>query len=301
MRTDSEIMTAIAHKSSMLRQLNEEESKRLKLTLTGMFTDLNNLCEENGLDLILVGGSALGAVRHKGFIPWDDDLDVALSRTDYDKLLSLLESGALGEKYEFTYPSPRHDSKNLFLKIYLKNTVNSEIMDLYTPFPKGIYLDVFPIENAYAPGWKNKISSVVSKVLSFISVSVLYHEYPSKEFEAFMGQSDEGRKRYKLRRLIGKIAGVKPHRFWVSAFDRFVRNDKIKSNYVTIPTGRKGYKGETVKREVMFPPSEGEFEGIRVKLPGMADEYLRNLYGNYMTIPPESKRERHYVVTLRLN
>ena len=291
-------MTSIAHDSSMLRQLNEDESTKLKGKLLEIFKDLNALCERHGLDLMLVGGSALGSVRHKGFIPWDDDLDVALSRKDYERLIEAISAGELGDKYEYTYPSDKHDSKNLFLKVYLKGTVNTEIMDIYTPFPKGIFIDIFPIEGAYAPGLKNRIKSFCSRLISYVSVSVLYREYRSPEYQKFMYQTKEGKRRYRLRNLIGTVASIMPHKKWVSLFDSFVRSDS-QSDYVTIPTGRKGYAGETLKSSVMFPVSEGEFEGLQVKLPGNIHKYLENLYGDYMTIPAENKRERHYVVNIK--
>lgn len=298
MKSDSEIMTAIAYKSDMLRQLSKEESRLLKETLVRMFTDLDNLCRENNLDLILVGGSALGAARHKGFIPWDDDLDVALSRDHYDRLLELLKIGKLGTQYEYTFPSEERDSKNLFLKVYRKGTVNSEVLDEYTPFPKGIFLDVFPIENAWRPGFMNTLKSGVSKVLSFISVSVLYYQYRSTAYKEFMSQSDDGKKRYKLRMRIGKLASIIDHSKWAWGFDRFVRMKRF-TGFVTIPTGRKGYKGETLPFSSIFPVAEAKFEDVWAKVPGNLDLYLKNLYGDYMTIPPVEKRERHYVMEIK--
>ena len=162
MKTDSEIMTEIAHKSSLLRELTPRESDILKKTL---------------LELKNVGGSAPGAARHKGFIPWDDDLDVALIREHYNKLIALLENGELCNDYDFTYPSKLKDSKNLFLKIYKRGTTNREISDEYTPFPKGIYLDVFPIDFAHKPGLLNRLKSFVAQLWSFTSVCVLYPKY----------------------------------------------------------------------------------------------------------------------------
>ena len=145
MKTDSAIMTKLSHNSNILRVMTDDESRAVKAILVEMLTDLYELCNTHNLDLILVGGSALGAVRHKGFIPWDDDLDVGLSRQDYDKLISLIEQGSLGDKYDFSYPNKNKDSKNLFLKIFKKNTVYTELHDVSSDFPKGIYLSLIHI------------------------------------------------------------------------------------------------------------------------------------------------------------
>lgn len=299
MKSYSEIMTSLAHKSSMLRQLNEEESRMLKSTLLEMYKDLNMLCQNHNLKLILVGGSALGCIRHSGFIPWDDDLDVALSRNDYKKLINAIENGELNSKYEFTYPSEKKDSKNQFLKIYLKNSVNTEIMDLYSPFPKGVFIDVFPIDFACPPGIKNKTKSFISHLLTIITSGVLITEYPSPEYKQFISQSKEGKNRYRLMKFIGSVCSFISHKNWINFFDKFVQGNS-NSGYVTIPAGRKGYSGETVKYDVMFPAKEGIFEGMKVHIPANSHKYLENLYGDYMTLPAPDKRERHHIVEFEI-
>lgn len=292
-------MTELAHSSSMLRHLTEQESALLKKSLIDIFTDVDDLCRRNNLTMMLIGGSALGAVRHHGFIPWDDDLDVALSREDYDKLIGLLENGALNKKYEFTVPGKNRDSKNLFLKIYLRNTLNVEISDLYSPFPKGLFLDVFPIENVPKPGFCNTLKSSIVKITGVISSSSFYHTYKSQEFKTFMYGSSDGKKRYRLRKVIGIITSPISHQKWVYWFDKFYQSKK-ETGFVSIPTGRKGLKGETLEKSVMFPPQEISFENITAKVPNNCHEYLKNLYGDYMSIPPVEKRERHCVVKFKI-
>lgn len=300
MKSDSSLMTEIGQTSGLLRVITPEESEKLKRLLLEMLKDLYRVCKKKDLHLILVGGSALGAVRHKGFIPWDDDLDVGLIRKEYDKLLESLEAGELGDKYEFTYPKKEKDSKNLFLKIYRKDTLYTEISDINSPFPNGVFIDVFPIDNTSSNRWLRQIKGFCSDLLSFISVSVLYAEYPSESMERFMSENKIAYKRYKLRLIIGKLGKLLGcHSRWAYAFDKFVQKKKD-TGLLTIPTGRKHYSGEVLNSDVFFPPSQGEFEGIEVLLPHQSNLYLSNLYGNYMWIPPEDKREKHYIVDFKI-
>lgn len=298
-KEDRELMTQLAHSTNILRELTDNESLKLKNVLLKMLNDILSLCNKHNIDIILVGGSALGAIRHKGFIPWDDDLDLGLSRADYTKLIKLIESGALGSKYEFTYPNNKTDSKNLFLKIFLKGSKNVEITDITSPFPKGIFVDIFPIDYALPPGWKNKIKGFISNIWAYLSVSVLFYQYPNKEYENFMCSNNESAKRFRIRKLLGKLGSIIPHRLWAYHYDSFIQHKK--TDFLTIPSGRKHYSGETLNANIFFPSKKAVFEGIQVNVPNNIDAYLKNLYGHYMDIPPIEKRERHYVIDFMVN
>lgn len=294
MKNDRTIMNELARNSKMLCELTEEQTIRLKATLLEMYQDIHKVCMDSGLNIILCGGSALGAIRHKGFIPWDDDLDLAMYREDLNKFLELIKEGALGEKYEYCFPSKENDTRNLFVKIFLKGTTCSEVLDAAMPFPHGIFIDIFPIENAVRPGFLSKLKGNISSILYTISVCVLYNEYPSKEYYEFMSLNPEALKRYKMRMFIGKLFSFVKHKTWAYWFDSFVQK-KCKTGYLTIPSGIKRYNGELVKEDVLFPVSKGMFEGIEVELPNNPDAYLKHMYGDYMWIPPVEKRERHFV------
>ena len=97
------------------------------------------------------------------------------------------------------------------------------------------------------------------------------------------------------RERIGRLLAFRSAEKWFDRFDKVCRCRNNRSKEIGIPSGRKHYFGEILPREVYLPVSEGEFEGHRVTLPGNTDPYLRNLYGNYMEIPPEEKREKHYI------
>lgn len=299
MKTDNEIMTALAHESKSVRKMTEEEAQHFKCLLLGMYRDIAALCHNHGLTPMLVGGSALGAVRHQGFIPWDDDLDIALLRTGYERLIALLEAGELGPRYEFVYPRRGQDAYALFLKIYLKDTLNTELCTDTMPFPKGFFIDVFPIDIAPAPGLWRRLKALVADVVQMGSVCVLYAQYPSVRMEQFVCGDKAAQRRYHLRKALGRIGMLLGnHARWAYVFDRFVCATKP-TGYLGIASGRKHYAGEIFPADVFFPTSKACFEGVEVEVPGQVGTYLRNLYDDYMQLPPVEKRECHYIVELK--
>lgn len=300
MKSDFELMNELAKRSDYLRELTDDESKALKQALLAMYVDIARLCEAHNLTVMLCGGSCLGAIRHKGFIPWDDDLDLLMPRRDYEQLIRLLEQGALGENYEFNTPNSKTDAKNVFLKIYRRNTLNVDIYSDTPAFPQGIAIDVFALDAVPRTRFGQYLKGLIANGLQFASIVVLYAQYPSVHLREFMSLDRDMLRRYRFKCLLGRILGIIPHRKWVWWFDRFVACDRDDRQW-GIPTGRKYYNGEIFPREVYVPAAEAEFEGMKVHIPNQFDPYLRNLYKDYMQLPPENKRERHFCIKLQLN
>ena len=300
MKTDTQIMNELAVSTSYLKPIKEEDAKALKALLLDMYKDIATLCDKHGLVYMMGGGTCLGTIRHSGYIPWDDDLDLMMPRASYEELISCLSKGELGDMYEYDTPNATKDCKNTFLKIYRKHTFNVEITSETAPGPKGIYIDIFPMD--YAP--KNitlrKLKGLLSDFLQAVCTCVLYAQYPSKKYKEFMSLDPEALKRYKQRMFIGKLFGIIPHRKWVWWFDQFNAHTK-ETGLMTIPTGRKHYFGETQPSSVFLPTQKAMFEGLEVNVPADYDAYLTALYRDYMSIPPVEKRERHFVYKFSLN
>ena len=299
MKSDSELMNELAHKTNYLHEMTSSESSAMKRALLDIYRDVAKLCEKEGLTLMLSGGSCLGAIRHKGFIPWDDDLDVMMRRDDYEKLIRLCKEGRLGNKYEFDYPNRDTDAKTVFLKIYRKNSFNIELFNENSPFPKGLYIDVFALDSVPKYKIAQAIKGFIANVIQFVSIMVLYAQYPSEYLSEFVSLDSSLKRRFQIKKMLGSIFGIIPHAKWVYWFDRFVASSK-RGNPLGIPTGRKYYNGEIFDASVYFPPKEALFEGEIVYIPADYDRYLTNLYHDYMQLPPVEKRERHFIVKFQL-
>ena len=127
-----------------MREITLAEKKQLMLSV---MDEIDAFCRENGLTYFLVGGTLLGAVRHKGFIPWDDDMDIGLPRKDYERLIREFRSGSgkvrvfdFRNKEDYFWPSA---------KAVAENTVLYELDDRKHPI--GVFIDVFPFDGFVGP------------------------------------------------------------------------------------------------------------------------------------------------------
>ena len=294
MKTYKELLNEASYQSDFLRELSERDMKALKKCILDIYIKVYDLCIKNNLRILLAEGSCLGAVRHKGFIPWDDDMDVMMPRADYDKFIKLCENGALGDNFVFRYPHGKQESSSLFLKIYMKDTLITGIEKKDAPFPSKVFLDIFPIEGIPSNKFRRKFKGLVANTLRLIGNTVMENDLMSKELSDFYKTNKQLYLMAKRRRMIGYIFSFISHQRWVRWYDSWVRCDDM-SNFIGIPTARKLYDGETLPVSSYLPPVEGEFEGLKVWLPAKTHEYLENLYGDYMQIPPIEKRERHFI------
>ena len=299
MKSESQLMSELSHKTQYLRELTDDESKSLKSAILEIYKDVSVLCDKHNLTYMMSGGTCLGAIRHQGFIPWDDDLDIMMPRKDYNQLITLLEKGELGEKYEFTYPNADSDANTVFLKIFRRNSKDVELANMNTPFPKGIFLDVFALDAVPKSKAGQKIKGFIANAIQFISICRLYAQYPSEQLKEYMYLDLDLKKRYRFKLFVGKLFSFASHAKWLYWFDKFVASSKDGYPW-GIPTGRKYYNGEIFDKSVFVPVKKAMFEGLEVNIPNDVHRYLTNLYKNYMELPPIEKRERHFICDFQL-
>lgn len=283
--------------SSDLYEMTDHDIEKMHQVLLEIYRDLQSVCNKHSLKLIAGGGTALGTVRHKGFIPWDDDMDLNMFRKDYEKLKKVFKS-ELGDKYDLLAPGYKEGANCFVMRVMKKNTTLLNMIDEASPYPTGIYIDITPIDYTPNSVIMQKVKGGFSDVLRFISYSVYWKQYKSKSLENFMLNS-EGKNYYKLRMMIGTLFSFFSSEKWFKIFDNFVKGRK--SNYLTVAAGRKKYFGEIYHKDVFLPLKQAPYENEKIYVYNDMDTYLKTLYGDYMKIPDAADREKHLCLKLDFN
>ena len=282
----------------LIKELSDEDVKALQGVFLEMLKDLDRVCAEHHITYMAAGGTALGAVRHKGFIPWDDDVDILMPRKDLDRFVEIFD-GAMGEKYGLTSPNTKYMLESNISAIYKKHTRKVSFEAYNTPYPKGIHVDIFAIETVPMNPLVRRIKGTVAMGLQFIAVSTRFYHYRSAEKKRYFYQSTAGKINWNLRCVTGAMFSFLSYETWGNLFDRFVRGPK-ESRLWAVPTDIGHYFGHIMPKSVYYPPKKMKFEDMELYVPRDTDTYLRNQYGDYWTIPPVEDREKHYSVEFSL-
>ena len=270
--------------------------RRLQLVLVGIVADIDVVCRGNGLNYMLGGGSALGAIRHKGFIPWDDDVDINMPRADYELFIPLFRA-QFGERYWIHTPVETPDYGLALCRIRLKGTSVKTREDLANGQTEcGAFVDIFVVENVPA----NRILRVFHG-LGSLGFGFLYScrkfFYERRFVCRWAGENAKLSGVFRMKLAIGFFIAFLSIDFWTRLWDwwnRLCRDDR--SQYVTVPVGRRHYFGEFTRRVGFCETVDAEWEGLTVRTSKDLDGYMRRLYGSdYMTPPPLENREKHFL------
>lgn len=269
----------------MADKLSEEQLSQLKNTELQILKEFDKLCKTNGLTYFITAGTLLGAVRHKGFIPWDDDIDVVMMRKDFNKLNKVCKK-ALPEG--FFLQDKRNDKGYPFHfdKIRLDST------EVYDPFlkgvdiHKGIYIDVFPVDKCPT---NDKLAQFMFKWVSTTSYALIAKQDPDFDFD-YTKKSARMLYHFMIKMPRGFVIAMRD--FVVGFFNIFCSGKKLCTVSGAHGFPRETYSAEWFSDKVMFTFEDGEYPA-----PKGFDELLTNMYGDYMTPPSKDDRNGHFYNT----
>lgn len=289
------LKSMINYADTGMEELTEEKLRALQLVLTDMLMDILEVCRNNGIDVFMMGGTCLGTVRHKGFIPWDDDIDIGMTREAYERFVPVFEK-ELSDRYILNAPNYSENVLSRFPKVLkIDSYMDTGITD--DPDLCKIFIDIFIADRVPENALVRKLKGLSCNLLEFIGSQVAIVEQLNDETKKRYLAG--GRIAFLVRYIVGKIFSVRDSSYWYDRIDKAVQYNKNSSLYGLV-TGCRHYFGEIFPDSVYFPVSQGEFEGHTVPLVHEPDTYLKNLYGDYMQIPPVEKRQKHFVRSLKL-
>lgn len=254
---------------------------QLQKRLLEMFSWFHNFCIDNKIKYYALGGTMLGAIRHKGFIPWDDDIDVGIPRNDYEKLRKI-SSNVNNNKFKFEFPTTIDEKfATPYAKLY---DITTTLIENYKkPLKRGIFIDIFPLDGT---GNDEKESKK-----NFKKIKRGYNFFMTR-----VAAINKNRSFLKNSAII--VSRIIPNCFLSNRklrirIDNFSKIDFDNSYYGGNVFGNWGYK-EIMPISIMGTPKEYFFENIKIYGVENYDEYLTRLYGNWKKLPPKEKQISHH-------
>lgn len=273
----------------LYKEYEPERLKKLQEFELEMLNDFDELCQENSIEYFVCGGTALGGVRHDGFIPWDDDIDIGMTREHYNKFLQVAAK-EYKRKYRVINPEINSDFPVILTKWYNKNTVfqNQEYMKLGIKL--GIAIDIFCFDNIADD--KRELKKQAMRAWTFGKLLILRSISDPINYV--------GGWKSKLIHFAAIIANCGLRLLHISPKWLYKQADKAVRKYEDEQTKRVAYLFDptpytsVVRRDDIYPTVRRKFENIELSFPHHVENYLKRRYGdNYMELPPEDSRHNH--------
>jgi lipopolysaccharide cholinephosphotransferase len=258
----------------------------MQLKSLEMFDYLRAFCDEHGLLVYFCGGCCIGAVRHKGFIPWDDDVDVFMPRPDYERLVELWPEHADTERYSYVRTTESMVTGDLMAKICDNTTTCVTAYQRDKDIPQGLTLDILPLDAYPATAWGRRRQVLWALIFSLFnaqSVPVNHGGAMAWGSRVLLGIFRSKRLRYRI---------------WRAAERRMSLTPFGSTESVTELASGPGYMRNRYPHAAFATATYGEFEGKQEPLPAGYDEYLRIAFGDYTQLPSEDQRKPHHNIVL---
>lgn len=268
------------------------ELRELQLLQLEAMKELHEKCIANGIEYYLIGGSLLGAVRHTGFIPWDDDMDIAMMRPQFERFKAMFPKMFDTEKFFLQSYETDEDFQPALMRFCIKNTYVDIESQEHHKSCKNTYIDIFPLDNVPDDATaRTKQAKRLRRIDRLMNLK-LYRIYPENGAIARV-----------MKKVVSTLLGIVPLKSLQSMRQtEMMRYQQEPTHYVCSTVSRYGYFRQVMPREIYGAPVTLPFEDAQFLCPEQYLNYLRHLYGeNYMQLPPENKRVKPQTVYCKIS
>ena len=280
-------------------ELDDEGIRELQTCLLQMLQDIDQACRNSSIDYALTGGNALGKIRHNGFVPWDDDIDLVMMRADYDRFKEAFYKSGLSEKYLLRGPGCKEGADFRCMKIYKKDSIMEQAFHKNN-VQKKIFIDIMPFDFVPDNHLYRRIKNIYCSFLIVALGSVDFKKNFCTELKNEMRKSFIGWINIALRTLLGTVFGIIPLQTWYKMYDRAPVYKK-ETKFGTVYNGKLLYIDEIVPVDYYYPFVDCEYCGVKTRIIHKPEEYLAFRYGDYMKIPEKKDRETHIVKSINVD
>ena len=264
-----------------LKKYDPEVLKRIQELELSIYKDIYKLCKKHDIKFYAYSGTAIGAVRHNGFIPWDDDIDLVFFRDEYERFKEVAKR-ELPDRYDLLTPEGIDDYFLLFSKVILKGTAFDEWWADQVSFTQGIFVDIFILDNL--PDSKIKkiyyknVGRLIRKLVPLATIKFTDYGLPTRVIASCV-------------RAVLKLLRVSPVNLKKRAHKMITRYNDQETKELYDVTGR--YFTYVYQRDMFEPAINFKFEDTEIPMPKEYDPYLHVEYENPMELPPVGDRFNH--------
>lgn len=277
-------------KKKQFKEYDDFTLKRIQEVELEILKDFMDICDRHGLDYFGIAGTGIGALRHHGFIPWDDDIDVAMPRDDFEKMLPLVEK-EMGDKYLIMNAERYPNYPLMTTRMTMRGTKFKEEALKNIDAPLGIFLDLYPLDkvsdNPKEARRQARDAWFWSKILILRSIPfpmLGFSGWKAKIIHAICG----------LAHLVLSILHVPKTWIYKKAYEAETRsNHYTKTKNLDFFCDTTPYMNLYAVKDI-YPLRKLPFEDVELNFPHNLHNNLTGMYGDYMQLPPEEKRKNHY-------